>query len=265
MSSTFNYETATVLVTGASSGIGEGFAHEFAKRGSKLILASRRQELLADVAATLRAQYDIAVHVVAVDLAKPDGVEQLVEAVRAQGLDVDVLVNNAGFGTHGLFAELPAEREHEEIMLNVAAPVKLTRLLLPAMVARQRGLIINVASAGAFEPTPYMATYSATKSFMLTFTESLAIEQHGTGVNVLAVCPGPTDTEFAERAGMEDDQERRTVAQVMATTFTAIEHGDAVAIDSSQNAAMGWTSSLLPRRIVVLADDSKKPKPPFTP
>src|SRR5262249_48631264 len=135
---------------------------------------------------------------------RADAAHEIHGKVAAAGIAVDYLVNNAGFGTHGSFALAPLDREVEQISLNVSAVVALTRLFLPAMVAAKRGCIINVASTAAFQPVPWMATYAATKAFVLNFSEALSSELQGTGVTVLALCPGPTRTEFQQVAGVEN-------------------------------------------------------------
>jgi uncharacterized protein len=191
------------LVTGASSGIGEALARRLARDGLHLGLVARRAERLEALAAELRAAHAIEVDVLPADLTRPGAVAALVEELGRRGLDVDWLVNNAGFGTVGLFHALPVERELEQIALNVEALVELTGRLLPPMVRRRRGAVMNVASIGAYTPSPHMATYTATKAFVLSFSEALAVELAGTGVRMLCVCPGVTRTEFQERANAE--------------------------------------------------------------
>src|SRR5262245_60966012 len=186
------------LVTGASSGIGEALARRLARDRKHLGLVARRADRLGALAAALRAAHSIEVDVLPADLTQPGAVAALVEEVSRRGLDVDWLVNNAGFGTVGRFHELPLARELEEIALNVEALVELTGRLLPAMVGRRRGVVMNVGSI-----SPNMATYTATKAFVLSFTEAIAVEVRDSGVHVLCVCPGVTRTEFQERAHVE--------------------------------------------------------------
>jgi short-subunit dehydrogenase len=191
------------LVTGASSGIGEALARRLARDGRNLGLVARRAERLEALASELRAANRIEVDVLPADLIQPGAVAALVAELGRRGLDVDWLVNNAGFGTVGRFHTLPVARELEEIALNVEALVELTGRLLPQMVRRRSGAVMNVASIGAYLPSPNMATYTATKAFVLSFTEAIAVELLDSGVRVLCVCPGVTRTEFQERAHVD--------------------------------------------------------------
>lgn len=188
------------LITGASGGIGEALAHRVARDGRHVALVARRRDRLEELAAKLRGDYRIEAHVFTSDLTAPGGARQLADAVDRQGLTVDWLINNAGFGTYGLFHELPIEQELAELQLNVAALIELTRRFLPGMVSRKSGAVINVASLAGFAPGPFWATYSATKAFVKSFSEAIAAELQSTGVHVLCVCPGFTRTEFQERA-----------------------------------------------------------------
>lgn len=191
------------LITGASSGIGEALARRVAHDGRHVALVARRGDRLEAVAAKLRDDHGVEAHVVAADLAKPGAAAALAQEVERRGLVVDWLVNNAGFGTHGRFHELPLDKELDEIRLNVMALVELCGRFLPGMVARHRGTVINVASVAGFMPGPYMATYCATKAFVKSFSEAVAAEVAGTGVHVLCVCPGFTRTEFQSRAEVD--------------------------------------------------------------
>ncbi len=192
------------LITGASSGIGEALARRLGRDRRPLALVARRTDRLERLAGELRAQHGVEVHVLTADLTQPGACARLQSDVEQRGLTVDWLINNAGFGTHGAFAELPVEREVEEVQLNVSALVELTGRFLPAMVQRRRGAVVNVASVGGFGPGPYMATYCATKAFVLSFTESLAAELRGSGVAALCVCPGFTRTEFQQKVDTFD-------------------------------------------------------------
>jgi uncharacterized protein len=191
----FDFSAKTVLVTGASMGIGASFARELARQGATVILVARSRDKLEQLAAELPRS-----HVFVADLASPDAARRLFDAVTAKGLDVDVLVNNAGFGAHGAFSDLSLESQRDQISLNVAALVELSHAFLP-MIERKQGGIIHIASTAAFQPLPYMAVYGATKAFVLSFSEALWAEYKPRGVRVLALCPGATETPFFARAG----------------------------------------------------------------
>jgi short-subunit dehydrogenase len=190
----------TVLVTGASSGIGRELARVFAANGSNLIVVARGREKLDELANELHTRHGVRVDVLPKDLSQPGAAESLDSDLRAAGLNVDVLVNNAGFGVHGNFAESDLKRQREMILLNILALTELARLLLPAMRRRARGGILNVASTAAFQPGPFMAVYYATKAYVLSFSEALADELRGEPVTITCLCPGPTRTGFASAA-----------------------------------------------------------------
>ncbi|WP_020177714.1 SDR family oxidoreductase [Methylopila sp. M107] len=194
----------TVLITGASSGIGVELARLFAANGDRLVLVARREDRLKALAEELSAKHKIEASAIACDLAKPEGAKKLAIEAGRKGHVVDVLVNNAGFGLRGKFAKLPLDRQLEMIQVNVTAPAALAGLFLRGMLARGRGGILNVASLAAFQAGPDMAVYYATKAFLLSFSEALHEETRGKGVNVTALCPGPVPTEFGEVAEMGD-------------------------------------------------------------
>src|SRR5882724_575717 len=190
----------TVLITGASSGIGLELAHCFAADKSDLVLVARTAAALEKLAAELRAKYAIKVDVLIADLAKPESPEKIVSELKGRGITVDVLVNNAGFGLHGTFAGLPLKQQLEIVTVNISALVELTGLLLPEMIRQKRGGILNVGSVAGFLPGPHMAVYYASKAFVLSFSESLHEELRGTGVHVTNLCPGPTESNFSQVA-----------------------------------------------------------------
>ncbi|UQE73711.1 SDR family oxidoreductase [Gordonia sp. PP30] len=243
---------STAVVTGASSGIGAEFAEQLARRGADLVLVARREDRLRALAARLAAEHGVGVRVVAADLAGPAGRQTLLDALA--GTDVDVLINNAGFATHGAFAELDPQRVHDEIAVNVVAVTMLTRALLPGMLARDRGAIVNIASTAAFQPIAHMAVYGATKAFVLSFTEALWGETERGGVDVVAVCPGATDTEFFDVAGESASVgSRQTPAQVVETALGALDRRSTPPSVVS-GAANRWASRLpriLPRRTTI--------------
>ncbi len=213
---------STALITGASSGIGAEFAAQLARRNCDLLLVARREDRLRELADRLTAEHGVRVQVLAADLADASALRSLL--TRLDGTDVDVLINNAGFATHGAFAEQDRQRQLDEVAVNVTAVVALTRALLPGMIWRDRGVVVNVASTAAFQPIPFMAVYGATKAFVLSFTEGLWGETEKTGVDVLALCPGATETEFFDVAGESASVgARQTPAAVVATALTAID------------------------------------------
>jgi short-subunit dehydrogenase len=211
------------LVTGASSGIGAVFAEQLAAAGADLVLVARRAEALDEVAARLADRHGVDVVTIPADLAQAGAARRLAGEVAARGLQIDVLVNNAGFATHGAFVEADAPRMGQEIALNVGCVVELTHELVPGMVERGYGAVVNVASTAAFQPVPFMAVYGATKSFVLAFSEALWGELSDKGVAVLALCPGATETEFFEVAGEAASVgTRQTPEQVVATALRAL-------------------------------------------
>src|SRR5262245_38283110 len=193
----------TVLVTGASSGIGDALARRIARDGHHLVLTARRADRLEALARELASAHGIRATPTANDLTNSGGPAALVLELERRGLEVEWLVNNAGFATAGRFDLLPIEGELGEIRLNVRAPVELAGRLLPGMVKRGRGVVMNISSMAAFGPMPYTATYAATKAFLLSFSEALAVELSGTGVHVVCVCPGFTRTEFQEKVPVD--------------------------------------------------------------
>jgi short-subunit dehydrogenase len=191
----------TVVITGASSGIGAELARGLARRGFPLLLVARRRERLDELANEVGQEYSVAIEVLPLDLNDGKGRGKLADRLRDE--PVAGLCNSAGFGTSGVFYELPLERESEEVTLNALALMELTHAALPGMVERGAGAVMNIASIAGFQPLPYMAVYSATKAFVQTFSEAVHEELHGTGVSVTVLCPGPVPTEWAEIANAE--------------------------------------------------------------
>jgi len=222
------------VITGASSGLGAIFADQLAKRGHSLVLAGRDEARLKAVAHRI----DQNVELVVGDLGTTKGVEDLITQLANR--EIDVLVNNAGFGTYGPFAEIDAEREHELVAVNVDALVRLTHAVLPKMLARGRGGILNVASTIAFQPGPYQATYGASKAFVLSLSQALWAETRGTGVTVTALCPGPTRTGFVDALGSDVSHTavyRHLAAPepVVAAGLKALDGGRAVVVPGWRN------------------------------
>ncbi len=191
----------TALITGASAGLGLEYAKLFAADGHDLVLVARRRDRLEALAKELTEQRKVRVEVIDLDLSAPGAVAKLLAEVARLGLPIDFLVNNAGFGSNGLFAELPVARELEMVQLNIAALLELTRAVLPQMLARKSGRVLNIGSTAGFQAGPFMATYYASKAFVNSFTEALAYELRGSGVTATVSCPGPTATEFTAVAG----------------------------------------------------------------
>ena len=242
------------MITGASSGIGRELATVIAKDRLDLVLVARRVERLEELATELRQKYGVNVEVVAADLARPGAAERVFEKARAGSGAVDVLVNNAGVGVHGLFAETSLVREIEMIHVNVVALTELTRLCVPGMIERRRGRIVNVASTAAFQPGPLMAVYYATKAHVLSFTEALAEELSGTGVTATALCPGPTRTEFQQKAGFGDVPLLKgplvwDAASVARVGWEGAKRGKRVVVPGFVNRVLALGARLSPRRL----------------
>lgn len=195
----------TAVITGASAGIGMEFARQLAGTAAVLVLVARRRDRLEVLAAELqRGRPELVVHVYAADLREPAAVAGFLGWVAGQGIEVDLLVNNAGFGDYGAFAQARVDKLREMVAVNVAAVMELTHGLLPGMIARGRGGILSVGSTAGMMPMPEMATYGATKAFVNSFSEALHLELRGTGVHVTVLCPGPVRTEFQDVAGARE-------------------------------------------------------------
>jgi hypothetical protein len=244
----------TVLITGASSGIGLELARLFAADKSNLVLVARRQEKLDQLAAELRRDYGVEVRVLARDLADPQSPPAIFAALAAEKATVDVLVNNAGFGAAGSVADLPLEKQLNMVQVNVAALTQLTRLFLPGMIQRRSGGILNVASTAAFQPGPYMAVYYATKAYVLSFSNALAEEVIGTGVRVTCLAPGPTATEFATAANLENKLLFRlgtlSATAVAQAGYRGFRRGRSIVIPGLKNKLLAAVVRFSPRTAV---------------
>ena len=263
--SVIDYRGKTALVTGASSGIGRAFAEALAARGANLLLAARSEKVLAELADGLHRKHGVSARAITVDLGREDGPDRLLESAGGAAAQIDILVNNAGFGTYGRFEELRVDRDHQEVMLNVTALARLTHLVLPSMLARGAGILMNVASTAAFQPLPFMAIYGATKAFVLSFTEALWAELKDRSIRVLAVCPGPTETNFFKSVGDERAAgvgKRRTPEQVVSGALRALARGASCYVDGRRNLLQIQALRLAPRRVVASgAAAVLKPKP----
>lgn len=244
-----------VLITGASSGIGKALAHEFARDGWHVLLAARRIDALEALADELRQAYGVSANAIASDLEKPDGAARLHADVGKLGLELDALVNNAGYGLYGQFKETQLSSELAMMQLNMSSLIALTKLFLPDLTTR-RGRILNVASTASFQPGPYMAVYYATKAFVLSFSEAIAEELRNT-VTVTALCPGPTTSGFQDRSAMNKSRlvmNRRlpTSEDVAAAGYRAFKRGRRVYIHGWLNWLMTQSVRVTPRRVVAM-------------
>ncbi|MFN7929134.1 MAG: SDR family oxidoreductase [Blastocatellia bacterium] len=257
------WKNKTVLITGASYGIGVAFCERLAAAGASLILTARSEDRLQTLAAQLRAQYGCAVQVIGADLAAPTGARDIFAATTRQNLTVDLLINNAGFGALGEFTSLTLSRQLEMIQVNVSSLVELTHLYLQTMKARQAGAILNVASTASFQAVPYFAVYAATKAFVLSFSEALAEECLPYNVRVMALCPGSTATNFQEVAGSQRINTPRfpqTAEQVADAGLAALSQGRAATISGTMNKVQTQLQRALPRRVITkLAGKMFKP------
>ncbi|MFT3887847.1 MAG: SDR family oxidoreductase [Arachnia sp.] len=242
--------TSWAVITGASAGLGVAFAERLASEGADVWLAARSQDKLEEVAAGIRARHGVQTRVSPVDLSDAAARRGFVDEVGAAR--VTHLVNNAGFGSMGDFATLAADRLGQEMQLNMVALTELTRAVLPGMLERDRGAVINVASTAAFQPIPTMAVYAASKAYVLRLSIALWGELKGTGVRALAICPGPTETAFFANAGNDQVMgNRRTPEQVVDTTFEALRRNRPFAVDGASNATMAFANRLAPTWLAV--------------
>lgn len=243
-------EGRTALVTGASSGIGYAFAERLAADGHRLILVARRADRLEAMAKSFAERFGPGFEVFPADLNRPEELRAVEDRIASEP-NLELVVNNAGFGTVGRFAELDADGEEAEIRLNVLALVRLARAGLPGMIERGSGGVINVSSMAGFSPSPYMATYAATKAFVTSFTEGLAGELAGTGVKVQALCPGFTRTEFQQVAGANTEMlpsfAWQEADEVVKASLAGLARGDVVVVPGRANQALAAMTSALPR------------------
>jgi hypothetical protein len=245
---------STVLITGASGGIGYELAKLFARDHHNLILVARSADKLAQIATALRAQ-GVTVKVVPVDLAMPPAPKFLFDQLQSENIAVDILINNAGFGAFGEFAQMSNDEIFGQIQLNITALTELTRLFLPAMLARHTGRIMNVASTAGFQPGPLMAVYYATKAYVISFSEALANEVRNSGVTVTCFCPGATHTGFAKRAGNDKSRVFKrfgamSVEKVALDGYRAVMEGRILAISGAHNWLVAKSTRFAPRKVV---------------
>ena len=253
----------TTLITGASSGIGEAFARRLAAQGENVLLVARTEDKLASVCNELGRANDISAQYVAMDLAETDAAARLFEETKRRGLEVEMLINNAGFGSMGDFTAFDIERDMKMIDLNVKALVALTHYYLPPMRERKSGTIINVASTAAFQGVPYMAVYAATKAFVLSFSEALWDENRAYNVHVMALCPGVTQTNFFAAANTDKPPMRamQTPEQVVDTALKGLKRGKSHIVSGWANYLTTETERLVPRWLVArIAGKAMRPK-----
>ena len=244
------------IVTGASAGLGVDFARLLARDQYDLLLVARRMDRLEQLAGILQVEHGIKAHCLSIDLKLPDAANTIAEYLKKHQLQADVLINNAGFGAVGPFVEIDLQEQLRMIQVNVAALVHLTGLILPGMVARGRGRVMNVASTAAFQPGPLMAMYYATKAFVLSFSEAVHHELRKTGVTVTCLCPGPTPTEFQQAAKMVDSKmfnsrmmiDSATVAKV---GYQAMLKGKRLVIPGKLTKVLAFATRLTPRSLVL--------------
>ncbi|WP_414564327.1 MULTISPECIES: SDR family NAD(P)-dependent oxidoreductase [unclassified Anabaena] len=247
----------TALITGASSGIGKAFAQELAARKINLVLVSRSEEKLHQLAKQLQEQYQIQVDVIVKDLTESDASDVVFDATKTKNLTIDLLINNAGFGDYGDFAERDRERQIKIVQLNILALVDLTHKFLPLMRQRRSGSIINVSSITAFQPIPYLSVYAASKAFILSFSEALWAENRPYGVRVLVTCPGPIETNFFAEANfpptlLGNVDKAYSSKEVVCQSLQALENGQPTLIMGDITTQIRSTlARLVPRKILL--------------
>ena len=241
----------TTLVTGASSGIGKELAIQFAKHGDNVVLVARSEDKLNDLAEQIRHDYEVVATVICSDLGTTDGVDRLCNQLKDQSIVVDTLVNNAGFGALGKFAELSIDRQTNMLMVNVVALTRLTRALLPAMIERGQGGVLNVGSIAAYQAGPNMSVYYASKAYVLSFTEGLREELAGTGLHVTCLEPGATETGFGEDSGMGNldmfSSSTMTAQAVARAGYKGFRKNEDVVIPGWKNRLLVTSVGFLPR------------------
>ena len=242
------------MITGASAGLGKEFAWLFAAEGHDVVLVARRKDKLDELAKEIQGKHaNVKAHVIAEDLAADGASERVVKALAELGVEIEFLVNNAGFGGTGPFVEADLGKQLEMVQVNVNVLMSLTRLLLPAMIARQSGRILNIGSTAGFVPGPYMAVYYASKAFVNSFTEALSVELAGTGVTATVSCPGATATEFAAVAGNDKSALFKsgvaTAQEVAKDGYEAMKRGEVLAVASGQKMKI-WSLRFAPRGMV---------------
>lgn len=246
------FDKKTALITGASSGIGEVFAYELAKKGCNLILVARSRDKLDRLSKKLEKDYQIKAMSLPMDLTTISSSKLIWTEIRNLGIDVDILINNAGVGTLASFDQIKTERITQEIHLNITSLTELTRLFIEPMIKKGTGIIINVSSMTAFQPAPYMAVYGATKSYVLSFTEALWAEHKDNGIQILALCPGETKSSFHTSSGSDHLKGKRMEPiEVVNAAFHGLDKGQNYKIVGKSNYILSLFSRFLPRKTVL--------------
>lgn len=245
----------TALVTGASGGIGEELARLLAAGGANVVLVARSADRLTSLADELSGTHGVQAHVIVQDLSAPDATDRIMDALAAAGLGIDILINNAGFATYGPFVQTPEDEEVRLLAVNVVTLTRLTKRLLPGMLARGKGRVLNVASTAAFQPGPLMAVYYASKAYVLSLSEALAEEARNTAVTITCLCPGPTETGFQARARMQESRLFETVgvtspADVARAGYDAMMAGRAIVVPGLRNRVGVQLIRIAPRAAV---------------
>ena len=246
----------TALITGASSGIGLEFARVFAAETNNLVLVARSEEKLKELADELTIKYGVGVKVIKADLSKMSEVQKVYDTCKAAKIEIDFLVNNAGFGTFGFFAETDWEKTEQMIDLNIKSLTKMCRMFIPDMITRKSGKILNVASTAAFQPGPTMAVYFATKSFVLFLSEALYNELRGTGVSVTCLCPGATESDFHKTGNVSEsnlfrDKKLPSSAEVARFGYDALMKNKMTVIHGLLNTIMAKSARFVPRKLLL--------------
>lgn len=249
-----NYKGQTVLITGATSGIGYELSQIFAMNGFDLVLVARTEKILENMKAELHKKYSVRTEFIVMDLSLPSAPQDIFNKLHEESVNIDILVNNAGFNEYGPFEITDLEKEMQMVQVNIGSLTALTKLFLPDMLARNCGRILNVGSTGSFAPGPFSAVYCATKAYVLSFSEAIAEELKGSGVTITALCPGPTQTGFARHANMEDArlfQGRVMKAKEVAEIgYHALMRGKTTVVAGCANRLMIGSLRFVPRKMV---------------
>lgn len=243
----------TVLITGASSGIGKELAYIFAEKNYNLVLAARRKDRLEEIKADIKNKHSASVEIFDIDLSKLDSAEELYKKVSDNNIKVDVLINNAGFGMKGGVNDIDINREENMLILNMITLTKLTRLFVGPMITAGKGNIVNIASTAAFQAVPKLAAYSATKAYVLSFSEAIAYELKEDNIKVTTICPGATQSEFAHVAKMDDSFSSKapTSRELAEFTYKKMEEGKVAAIHGFKNNFLTFSQRFVPRKMII--------------